>query len=46
LTTFIDSTLALIAYCWYKYPVAPDVVEKDLIERRALAAKMREDSFS
>jgi len=44
LTTFIDTALALIAYCWYKYPVDPDIVERDLIERRALAAKMREEA--
>jgi len=44
LTTLIDTTLALIAYCWYKYPMDPNVVEKDLIERRALAAKMREEA--
>jgi len=44
LTTFIDTALAFAAYCWYKYPVDPEIVEKDLLERRALAAKMREEA--
>jgi len=44
LTTFIDTALAFAAYCWYKYPEDPEIVEKDLLERRALAAKLREEA--
>jgi len=40
----IDGALWLGGQLWFKYPHAPKEVEADLIERRALAAKMKEEA--
>jgi Na+/melibiose symporter-like transporter len=44
LTSFIDGVLWTVARFIYKYPEDPAVVEADLIERRALAKKMKEEA--
>ena len=41
---FIGETFALGAYLWFKYPHNPAEVESDLIERRALAQKLKEEA--
>jgi len=41
---FVGETFALCAYLWFKYPRDPAEVEADLIERRALAQKLKEDA--
>jgi hypothetical protein len=38
------SIIVLIGLIWFKYPHDPDEVEADLVERRALAQKMKEEA--
>ena len=40
----IDTALWLGAQLWFKYPHDPKEIEADLIERRELAAKMKEEA--
>jgi len=37
----VGGVIALLAVLWFKYPHDPEEVEADLVERRALAEKMR-----
>jgi len=41
---FVGEIFALGAYLWFKYPRDPGEVERDLVERRALAQKMKEEA--
>jgi len=40
----VGEIIYLIALFWFKYPHSPKEVEADLIERRALAQKMKEEA--
>ena len=40
----VGSAIALAALLWFKYPKDPAEVEADLIERRALAQKLKEEA--
>jgi len=39
----ISSAIWLIGLLWFKYPQDPREVEADLVERRALAQKLKEE---
>jgi Na+/melibiose symporter-like transporter len=41
LRPIVGGVIALLAVLWFKYPHDPEEVEADLVERRALAEKMR-----
>ena len=43
LTVAIGEFITLLCLFWFKYPHDPKEVEADLIERRALAAKLKEE---
>jgi len=42
--TFISATAWLIGLLWFRFPADRDQVESDLIERRALAKKLKEEA--